>query len=266
MKQRHQIIYRLVLCSASLLLVAACSESKAPNDKASAERTNTEASGETPKQSNATSRSALSAYVGEKICDILPTSELKAQFGAPDSLTTESKISRNSSKCNYSWPHPDAEKRKQAMLEQMMQNVQRKAGEKIKLNLRAMASDLSVDVDLKETKSTAANFVPRKLSEEELQKKIAQANEEANKRLTDEQKKALGGDGVGGMIGGLMRKSNERVEINGVGEAAYWLPMMGGSLSVLAAGYELTISPMLADDEAGNIEAARKVAAAILRQ
>lgn len=266
MKQHRQTLYCLVLCSASLLLIAACSKSEAPNNATSTERVSAQASGEIPKQSDASSRSALSVYVGEKICDILPTSELKAQFGATEELTTESQISKYSSKCEYSWPRPDAEERKQAMIKQMIQNVQRKAGEKINLNARAMTSDFTVSVDLKETKATAANFVPRKLSEEELQKKIAQANEEANKRLTDEQKKALGGDGVGGMIGGLMRKSNERLEIDGVGDAAYWLPMMGGSLSVLAAGYELTISPMLADDEAGNIEAARKVAAAILRQ
>ena len=156
-----------------------------------------------------------------------------------------------------SWPRPDAQERKQAMVQQMMQNVQRKTGEKIKLNARAMTSNFTVSVDLKESKATAANFVPRKLSEEELQKKIAQANEETNKRLTDEQKKSLGEHGMGDMVGGLIRKSNERVEVDGVGEAPYWLQTMGGSLSVLAGGYQPTISPMLADDEAGNVEAAR---------
>ena len=67
------------------------------------------------------------------------------------------------------------------------------------------------------------------------------------------------------MAGNLMRRANERVVIDGVGEAAYWLPMMGGTLNVLEGGYQLSISPIIADDEAGNIEAARKIAAGILR-
>ena len=266
MKQRHHSICRLVFCIAPLLLVGACSESTAPDNEAASgtRQDNEQVSTESSKKA-AASDSALSAYVGEGICDILPATAIESIFGTAAELTTESKNSRSSSKCEYSWPRPDAEERKQAMVQQMMQNMQRKEGEKIKLDVRKMSTDFSIGVDLKETRSSAATFVPVKLSEEELQKKIAQASEAANKRLTDEQKKVLGKDGAEGMVGGMMRKANERVVVEGVGDAAYWLPMMGGSLSVLAGGYQLTITPMVADDDAGNIEAARKIVAAILR-
>lgn len=266
MKQSHHSIYRLVFFIAPLLLITACSESTAPNNETanSAQQDGAQISSEASKKVAARG-SALNAYVGEGICDILPTTAIKSIFGTAAELTTKSKNSRSSSKCEYSWPRPDAEERKQAMVQQMMQNVQGMEGEKIKLDMRKLTTKFSIGVDLKKTESSAAAFVPTKLSEEELQKKIAQASEAANKRLTDEQKEVLGSGGAEGMVGGMIRKANERVVIEGVGEAAYWLPMMGGSLSVLAGGYQLTITPMVADDDAGNIEAARKIVAAILR-
>ena len=266
MKQGHHSIYRLVLCISPMLLAAACSESTAPNNEAAngTQQDSAQISREASKTSTA-SDSVLGAYVGEGICDILPTTAIESIFGTAPELTTESKNRRTSSKCEYSWPRPDAEERKQAMVQQMMKNMQRKEGEKIDLDVRKMTTSFSIGVDLKKTTSSAATFVPAKLSEEELQKKIAQASEAANKRLTDDQKKVLGKDGAEGMVGSMMRKANERVVVEGVGDAAYWLPMMGGSLSVLAGGYQLTITPLVADDDAGNIEAARKIVAAILR-
>ncbi len=257
MKQFCHALCRLALCSVPLVLITACGESTAPGNESGASSQQASA--------QAAKRSKLSSYLGDNICAILPVAVLQEQFGAPAEVKAESSSSSSSPKCEYSWPRPDAEQRKKAMVEQMMQNMQRKEGERIKLDVRKMTSDFSIGVSLAESKSNPSTFVPVKLSEDQLQKKIDQATDAANKRLTDEQKKALGEHGFGNMAGNLMRRANERVVIDGVGEAAYWLPMMGGTLNVLEGGYQLSISPIIADDEAGNIEAARKIAAGILR-
>ena len=271
MKHRHTI-YRLVLCSAPLLLAIACSDPATPNSAESATTaTNPATSDEKPSDSTATapvksaSASGFGSYIGDNICDILPVSVLQQEFAAPADLTGKPFNSRRQSSCSFSWPRPDAEERKQAMMKQMMQNMQKKQGEQPKLDIRSLSPDYTVSISLMETKATAATFVPVKLDEAELQKRIDQATDAANKRLTDAQKKAVGKDGVGNMAASMIRKTNERVVIDGVGDAAYWLPIMGGSLSVLAGGYQITVTPNLADDDQENIEAARKVAAAVLR-
>lgn len=256
-------LYRLTLISATLLLLAACGDTTTATSDGTdrAKPTSAVAADKTTRAATGNS-SSLRAYLGDDICDILPASAMKSLFDAPDTVKKEAKAGKSSAKCTYSWPRPDAEERQQAMVQQMIGNAQ---GKKANLDVRKVTSNFSISVSLAKTKTSAANFVPRKLTEEQMQKKIDEAVEATNKRLTEKQREALGSNGAEKMVSGLIRKSNQRVEVDGVGEAAYWLPMMGGSLSVLANGYKLTISPIMADDEAGNIEAARKIALAILR-
>ena len=139
-----------------------------------------------------------------------------------------------------------------------MQNASRAPGEKIQLDMRKLAGEYSVSVGLKQTEATADRFVPPKLSEAELEERIRLATEAANKRLTDEQRKLVG-DSAGDMASSMIRKTNDRVVIEGIGDAAYWLPIMGGTLNVLEGDVQITITPMLAEDMDGDIEAAKRV-------
>ena len=256
MKLRHHIPTLLLACSGTLLL-AACGGSESTG--------NSDASGSAPAAQNAApaatpaASSKLASYMGENICDVLPVSALQQAFGAPADVQVSPSSFRNNHSCSYSWPRPDAEERQKAMLEEMMKNAQRPAGEKIKIDMHKLSTDFNVSIMLQESRATAASFVPVKLTEEQLQQRIQAATEAANKRLTDEQRKLIGKDGTESIAGGMIRKTNERTEVAGVGDAAYWLPLMGGSLNVLDGSTQVSITPMLADDEQGNIEAAKKV-------
>lgn len=246
---------RLLAVACASMLLAACGGSSGPGPgSATAPSVDTEA---------ARSGSGLAAFAGENICEVLPVAALQSAFNAPAEVKVEPHASRHQSSCTWSWPRPDAEERQQAAVQAMLRNATRKPGEGVGLDLRALATDFSVSIAIAETRATAASFVPPKLSEDELEERIRQAADAANKRLSEEQRRVLGEGGAEDLAGGMLRKANERVEIAGVGDAAYWLPVMGGSLNVLSGNLQITITPMLADDEAGNIEAAKQVFAAM---
>lgn len=261
MNHRYRL-YRLVLCSAPLLVAVACGDAVTPTDSDSDAK---EPAAAVQAAAKTAAGSGLGRFTADNICDILPVSVLQEKFGAPADLTGKPYNRRGLTSCSFSWPRPDAKEREQALTAKLMENMQKKAGERSKMDMRALSSDYTLGITLKETKVTPANFVPAKLSEEQLQKRIDQTTQASNKRLTEEQKSVLGKNGVSGVAGKMIRMSNERVVVEGIGDAAYWMPIAGGSLSILADGYQFTISPNLADDDADNIEAAREVAKAILR-
>ncbi|MEZ5465465.1 MAG: hypothetical protein R3F22_09650 [Lysobacteraceae bacterium] len=256
MKPSQRPLALLLACSSAVLL-AACGGSESSGS--------TSASADAPAAGNAASASApatsgkLAGYMGENICDVLPVSALQDAFGAPAEVQVRPSTFRNNFSCDYSWPRPDAEERQKAMMDEMMKNAMRPPGEKVKLDLRKLSTDFNVSIMLQKSRATAANFVPPKLTEEQLQERIKAATDAANKRLTDEQRKVIGEDGAEGIAGGMIRKTNERVEIDGVGDAAYWLPLMGGSLNVLDGDVHVSVTPVLADDDEGSIAAAKKV-------
>ncbi|MCB1560393.1 MAG: hypothetical protein KDI75_04790 [Xanthomonadales bacterium] len=258
----NQRPFALFLACSGAILLAACGgsgngdgTSSAPTAPASQQEASTAS---TPAKQRADTGN-LASFMGDNICDVLPVTALQQAFDAPADLKVQPSSFRKNFSCNYSWPRPDAEERQQAMMDEMMKNARRKAGEKVKLDLRKMSTDFSVSIMLQKSRATAANFIPPKLTEKQLQERIKVAAEAANKRLTDEQRKAIGKDGAEGIAGGMIRKTNERVEIEGLGDAAYWIPLMGGSLNVLDGTVHVSITPIMADDEQANIEAAKKI-------
>ena len=262
MKLRARPITLALACSTTLLLGACGGNDTAGNDAGkSATPAEAPAVATEPAAPVAPAASGgdLASFIGDNICDALPVSALQEAFGAPADVQVQPSHTGRTDSCNYSWPRPDAEERKQAMLQEMMKNATRPPGERIKLDLHKLSTDYNVSVMLRETKATASSFVPPKLTEEQLQERIKAATEAANKRLTDKQRELVGKDGTESIAGGMIRKTNERTEIDGVGSATYWIPIMGGSLNVLDGNVHVSITPMLADDEQGNIEAAKKV-------
>ena len=249
---------RAAVLMTSMCLLGACGGGSDPAADAPAGAAAPTASTATDSAAAAPKAGRLQAYLGENVCEVLSPAQLQQAFGAPAEVTVQPSPSRHDTSCSYSWPRPDADARQQAMLQAMMQNASRAPGEKVQLDMRKLAGEYSVSVGLKQTEATADRFVPPKLSEAELEERIRLATEAANKRLTDEQRKLVG-DSAGDMASSMIRKTNDRVVIEGIGDAAYWLPIMGGTLNVLEGDVQITITPMLAEDMDGDIEAAKRV-------
>ncbi|MCB1554296.1 MAG: hypothetical protein KDJ14_10875 [Xanthomonadales bacterium] len=261
-------LHRTALVSACVFALAACGSSSnqsGAGDSASAAASNDVAAAPSADAASAATGGggALRSFAGDNVCDILAVSVLQSEFGAPAEVTVQPNPSKREWRCSYSWPRPDAEARQQAAIEQMLKQATLPPDQRGKLDMRAMATDFSVSVALTESKSTPENFVPAKLDDEQLEARIKVATEAANKRLTDEQKKALGEGGTESVTARMIRAANARVELEGVGDAAYWMPAMGGSLLVLDGDLQVTISPLLGDDDASNMDGAKRVFAAL---
>lgn len=206
--------------------------------------------------------SDLDKFAGKNICGILDKKALASLFSPQTDVETKSRVSRRGASCTWTWDRPDAEERKQAMIKAMMERM--KPGSKGKKpKMSAYSLDYSVRVELQQTSSTAKNFVPRKLSESELQEQIAEINKRTQERLTDKQKQVAKKSGIGGMAGRLLRKANEREVVAGVGDAAYWVPVSNGSLRVLHGNKAIVISSSIADDQKASLDVAKKIYAAI---
>ena len=132
------------------------------------------------------------------------------------------------------------------------------------MNSAAYSLKYRINVSVRNTQASPNSFVPAKLTEDQLQARINAADKMVQKRLTDKQKMAVHKTGMENLAGKMLRAANEREVVNGIGDAAYWSPLGNGSLHVLAGRTALTISPSIADDQAGNLEVAKKVFTIIL--
>ncbi len=242
----------LLPCAIALLLVA-CGNSGAPDS--------TTGTSTSPASSAAAAK--LAKFQGENICDLVAPAVIEELFSPQAPVEKEAKTNNRRVSCEYSWERPDAEERREAMMDAMMKSMQ--AGSGVKFNARQFLTDFSFSVDIKEAKATPATFVPRTLTEQEIQDMAEKAARRAEEKLTDTQKQVLGEGGTKSMTESMLRSANKRTRIEGVGDAAYWAPIAGGSLNILVGNRELSISPQIADDESGNIEAAKKIFAAITR-
>lgn len=243
----------LGLALLSLLLTACGGEPKeqSPNDKASS------------KANTASKASSLSAYLSEQsICDLVSPAQLQKLFATDQSIETRASSFRDNFSCAYSWDRLDRAEREQAMLSNIMASVK---GDGTKLSMRERALSHEVTIGLTKSRATAESFVPRKLTQEELDAQVKRAQERAAERLTDEQK-AIAGDAANDMMARLLEKNNQNETISGVGDAAFWSNAFSGSLEVLDGDVKISITPLIADSKAEDLENAKQVAALILNK
>lgn len=244
-----------LLCFTFLtLLLSACGgepNEQTSNDKASS------------KASSAGKSSSLSAYLSEQsICDVMAPAELQKIFATDQSIETRASSFRENFSCAYSWDRLDRAEREQAMLSNIMASVK---GDGAKLSMRERALSHEVTIGLTKSRATAENFVPRKLTQEELDAQVKRAQERAAERLTDEQK-AIAGDAANDMMARLLEKNNQNEAVSGVGDAAFWSNAFTGSLEVLDGDVKISITPLVADSKAEDLENAKQIAALILNK
>lgn len=197
--------------------------------------------------------SNLQNFMNEgKICDVLPMNELKTMFDVTGEVKTWPSEFRQSYTCRYTWEPLDRDAKEAAKIKAMTSD------NRGKMTARDRAIDYEVSITLKQTKKSASNFVPAKLTQAQLDQQIEQANQAAAKRLTAEQKE-LAGDAASEMMTKLLTKNNQNQTIEGVGDAAFWSIVGGGGLNVLDAGVSVFISPLIAEDEAGDLDNAKKI-------
>lgn len=250
---------KTLLLSTSLFL-AACSGQESSGSESTADSNIAEKPSE-PQEIIASSDTKLSAYMTENsVCDVLNVEDLKQLFGAGGEIEASASAFRSNFTCNYTWERPDAAEREKIMMENIMAVAK---GEAEKIPMRQKMMNYQLTVTLSESNRTPENFMPPKLTEEQLQARIKQAKELAAKRLTDEQK-ALAGESANNMIEGMMKQNNQNQMIEGIGEAAYWTEVGSGGLYVLTGQTKVFIGPMIADTESDDLVNAKEIAALIL--
>ncbi|MGA8278237.1 MAG: hypothetical protein WB784_08590 [Rhodanobacteraceae bacterium] len=206
----------------------------------------------------------LASFAGEDICKILLPADIQRLFAPQAEVKTTPRISKRRAACSYVWPRPDAEERRKAMMAEMVRQMH-PGGDATKLASRAFSTNYSISVSLRETRAGPGNFVPKKLSDTEIEARVQRVRKRAEKKLTDTQKQVVGAHGVERMAGDMLRAANERKVVEGVGDAAYWSSVGSGSLRVLVGHQELVIGVNVADDEAGNLQAAKNIYHAVMR-
>ncbi len=194
----------------------------------------------------------------EKVCEVLSIDELKTMFNITGEVKTLASAFRQSYTCRYTWEPVDKEAKEAALMKAMM------SSDRVKVTARDRMIDYELSVTLKETTKTVSNFVPVQLSQAQLDQQIEQANQAAAKRLTAEQKE-LAGDAASEMMTKLLIKNNQNQTIDGVGDAAFWNIVGGGGLNVLDAGISVFISPLIADDQAGDLDNAKKIFSQLIK-
>ncbi len=210
--------------------------------------------------------SKLTKYMDKaSVCDLVSTDTTQKLFNTSKEISFNASgyASKRSSSvtCNYSWERADVAERKEKFMTYTIDQMQGKV-EKIPMRKRALEHNFSVR--LEEYKGSPEQFMPAKLTEEQLQRQIASAKEMAAKRLTDEQKK-VAGNAANSMMEKLLRQNNENIKIDGVGDSAYWTAVGGGSLVVLSGDMKLSISPMIGDDLEQDMENAKNIALLVLQ-
>ncbi len=205
--------------------------------------------------------SLLTLMSEEKVCGVLDSAAIQSMFNTTAEIKTSVMSFGNSYSCDYSWDRTDREERESNVIKHAMLVAQGKAE---RLTMRQKISEHQFNVSLSEYKGKAEYFVPRKLSDEELQAQIDRAKKAASDRLTDDQK-AVAGDAASSMVESMLKKNNQNTTVDGVGDAAFWSKIGMGGLNVLDGTVKISISPMIGDTVAEDLENAKKIAALILQ-
>jgi CCR4-NOT transcriptional regulation complex NOT5 subunit len=213
-----------------------------------------------------TSESVLMEFMDQsKVCDLINPEQVQNMFKTTKPINKQasghaSKYS-NSVSCILNWEREDIEQRKSQIMTLTMNSMQ---GKTDKISMRERILEHNFTLRLEEYNGSVQNFMPAKLSEEQLQKQIENAQKRASERLTDEQKK-VAGKAANSMMERMLRQNNESIKIEGIGDSSFWTSVGGGSLNVLSGNLKLTISPMIAETENEDIDNAKLIAELILK-
>jgi len=207
------------------------------------------------------SDSLLSKFMSKSsVCEIISAQAVQKSFNSSYVMTLDPREHKSkyssSVTCNYSWGRSDAEQRKEKFMTYIVDQMQGKV-EKVPMRQRTLEHNFSVRLEA--FKGDPENFMPAKLSEEQLQSQISQAKNMAAKRLTDKQKK-IAGKAANSMMENMLRQNNENFKVEGIGESAYWTAVGGGSLIVLSGNIKVSISPMIGDTLKEDINNAKIIA------
>ncbi len=159
--------------------------------------------------------------------------------------------------CIYEWDRPN-----RAEIDEQMKKAPLKEITKFRPTFTV---DLMIS---KANGATPERFMPKKMSKQQQDAIAEKTVEEANKKLTDKQKKVIGDDAAKAFTKKMLDKVNnaEYVTVEGVGDAAYWSPIGGGNLMVLAGDKVLTLGVFVDEDLDKNIVKAKELAQKILNQ
>ena len=240
-----------VICLSSMFLLAACGAGdNGEKDSVKASKPNKSSTLAKVSTSN------FDKYLSEdKICSLFALEDVKTMFNAVSGIKTTPSSFMKTNSCDYSWDRADMEEREQNFLNARSDKA---------ITMRQKVMSHSFNVALSETKQSKESFVPRKLSDEQLQAQIESAKKAAADRLTDEQKE-IAGDAATSMIEGMLRKNNQNQKVDGVGDAAFWSNVGHGSLNVLSGNVKLVISVMISDTVEEDIENAKIIAKHLLK-
>lgn len=243
----------------STLLLTACGGDSVENQPtaASSEVKNSQSNGQAAGDS-----SKLKQFMNaESICDVLSTTEVQQLFQTATTIETSGLNHRSRYTCSYTWDKQDKAAKEKLMMDNIMQSAQGKAE---RLPMRLTMPTNQITVTLSETKKSAANFMPPKLTDEQLAERIKMAKEAANKRLTNEQKE-LAGDMANSMVEKMLTQNNQNQKIDGIGDAAYWTAVSTGGLNILVDGVEIHIGPLVAETAAEDMINAKNIAGLLLK-
>lgn len=208
------------------------------------------------------SNSKLSTYLADaSVCNVLSSESLKSLSGGAAEVQQRASSYRENFSCTYSWPRADAAEREESMVAAMMASM---TGQGPKMTMRDKMTDYQVIVAIQKSSQSADSFVPHTLTEEQITEQVAAAKKRTAERLTEQQKE-LAGDAANDMVERLLRKNNQNLIVDGVGDAAFWSDLATGTLQVLDGNIKIAISPMMADTKEADLENAKRVATEILK-
>ncbi|WP_291727813.1 hypothetical protein [Bernardetia sp.] len=231
------------------LFVFACGGKKAETTSTTdTENSSAEEQAQTMVEKTLKEAGAYEFLTTDKPCEVLTMAMVKEVF-SPTVEVQQSDVYG----CNYEWDRPNAAE---------IQEQMRKASLK---DMMKFKPTFTVNFTISKANGvTPERFMPKKISKAQ-QEEIAK---KANEKLTDEQKEAVGEDLAEDFTKSLIDKVNnaEFTPVEGVGDAAYWNPIGGGSLMVLAGDKILTLGVFVDEDLDKNIAKSKELAQKILNQ
>lgn len=200
----------------------------------------------------------LSTYMkDDTICSIMAEADLVKMFNVPGKIVTEVEHS-GAATCRYSWHYGSLEARKQATNNSHNNNF----GQQSKYNARAISNEARLIISLAPAEKPVTEFVPEILSEAVIDAQVEQFKKDTTQLATSIEPSKLN-QLAQKRKQALMKKNQMNIQIDAVGDAAYWTQIGGGGLHVLVGQAHVYISPLIATTVGGDIENAIAVLAKI---
>ena len=220
--------------------------------------------------SNSASASSKLTKFEEKPCNLLTEAIIRKY------VTTDKKIESSSTeyqsrylpaKCFYTWEKMSEEEQNEKLMEMMMKGGQGGVG-----NMATTLMDYHINISITSYAGRGEDFIPNNnLTDAEIEARAKEVGEETmeNKMFKDmdaTSKKESAELAANMTRDKLTSLRDETVVIEGVGDAAYSVPMskLTNTLMVLSDGKAVTIEIYVSDDRKENIEIAKKIAKEIL--